>query len=625
MKYFGLFLSTSIGLLFLLQNSSINALYFGPDVTRSLPISTLSSTAVLFGSMAILPEPSRKDEDGNQSRPTNVRANLQSRIKNLFGSLRTLPVIPVGIAFLTGYQVGIRVIKNSMSTSNSAIPSTSSVQGRSWPTLTLLLITFGLKEIWFAIPSWLKRNLPWIRRPRNRANGATRDIVINETSTQKNSNTRSVDHDHNHNDLTSIYAVTVKLQSLFTLASNKLSSLSQDDQGNIPLAFLVLLQLMSQIKSNCAELRDDAYQEDGTPMTDFTEFESLKEYFEFADWAYDELPEETSLKETLYDVGFTLLRHDKTDLPGFVSHYVAWNPRRNLVVIAIKGTSSLGDILTDCCGLAVSHELDCPFVEGANAIIRCHEGILLSSRRLCHDLEPLLNDLILPTRFNILVTGHSLGAGVASLVGVLLRSRLSILRRDPSRLRVVAFAAPPILDCDSALACKSFVTTVVNNADIIPRASLSNLLVLIEFLKRIDRELELKGKRPKDLVSTSQFLIELSRNNTEMIVSVDEIKNAMNEAFSRVDLRDPDHLFVPGRVIHMYDLWTKDCNSKSLKREENSVPVTIIKTAEKAQITDGTSMALRAIELDSRFLDDHLCPGYRSSIQSLLNSQNETK
>jgi Lipase (class 3) len=608
---------TSIGLL-LFQNSA--DAYSGGDITKSIRISTLQSSTVLKDNMVKLQESSEAN-NGKELPSTSFGATFQLRMQDSFKALLAVPIAPTGIAFLVGYQIGSRSIKNAMSATNPALQTTSA-QGRPWQTWTLLLITFGIKEIWFAIPSWLKRNLPWIRRPRKRVIGARGNAI--EESTEKDSKTKSDDHDHNHNDLTSIFAVTAKMQSLFNLASSKLRSASQDDNGNIPLAFFVLLQLMSQIKANRAEIRDEAYQEDGTPMTDFTEFQSLQEYFEFADWAYDELPEESSLKDALNNAGFRLLRHDKTDLPGFVSHYVAWNPERNLVVIAIKGTSSLGDILTDCCGLAVSHELDYPFEDGANSTIRCHEGILLSSKRLCLDLEPLLNDLILPTRFNILVTGHSLGAGVASLVGLLLRSRLAMLREEPSRLRVVAFASPPILDCDSALACKSFVTTVVNNADIIPRASISNLLVLMEFLKRIDRELELKGKRPKDFVSTSQFLIELSRNDTEMIVSIDEIKDGLYEAFKKVELRDPDHLYVPGRVIHLYDLWTKESNSKSLTQDENSPPVTL-KTAEKAQITDGTSFALRAIELDSRFLDDHLCPGYRSSIRSFLISEKENE
>jgi hypothetical protein len=45
--------------------------------------------------------------------------------------------------------------------------------------------------------------------------------------------------------------------------------------------------------------------------------------FEFADWAYDELPNGQPLDEALAEHGFTLLRHDKTNVPGFVSHYLA--------------------------------------------------------------------------------------------------------------------------------------------------------------------------------------------------------------------------------------------------------------------------------------------------------------
>ena len=329
--------------------------------------------------------------------------------------------------------------------------------------------------------------------------------------------------------------------------------------------------------------------------------------------------------------GFSLLGHDKTALPGYVSHYVAISKARKTVLIGVKGTSGFEDMLTGCCGLAVTHDLPGPYVQGGSSTIRCHEGILLSAQRLAAKLEVAVEELFLPTGYKILVTGHSLGAGVAALLGVLLRARFPTLLADDSGtiLRVMAFASPPVLDCDSALACEPFVTTVVNKSDIIPRASLSNLLVLMEFLKVLNEKLEKTGKKPTDVLGVSQFILGLTKKDSDMVMSMDEMTEGLSKVFEKVELRDPDHLYVPGKVMHMYDLWSKtdydiveDAVEDAMGDEDADDKLKGVRTAEGAQITDGTSKMLRTIDLDSRFMLDHLAPAYRSSIRSLLDSTN---
>jgi hypothetical protein len=106
-------------------------------------------------------------------------------------------------------------------------------------------------------------------------------------------------------------------------------------------------------------------------------------------------------------------------------------------LIGIKGTSHFEDLLTDCCGQAIQHDLGSSFVEGGPTEISCHEGIFAAANRLANDIEVLLDELLLPNKYNLLVTGHSLGAGVAALLGVILRSRIPALRRnEEKRLKV---------------------------------------------------------------------------------------------------------------------------------------------------------------------------------------------
>ena len=124
-------------------------------------------------------------------------------------------------------------------------------------------------------------------------------------------------------------------------------------------------------------------------------------------------------------MNFNLIRHDATALPGRVAHYVAINPSKKLALISVKGSSNLGRLangrLWECRSPYTGGAP--PFVKGGNTTeISAHEGIFISSKRLVKDLQPLVEHMLIPTGYNILITGHSLGAGAAVMLGLLLRS-----------------------------------------------------------------------------------------------------------------------------------------------------------------------------------------------------------
>ena len=123
-------------------------------------------------------------------------------------------------------------------------------------------------------------------------------------------------------------------------------------------------------------------------------------------------------------------RHDKLALPGCVAHYVAISKERKTALISIKGTSSFEDMLTDCCGQSVKYSLKGPFVADGPCEIFAHEGIMVAANRLALDVEMLVEELLLPNQYKLLITGHSLGAGVAALLGAILRSKFQSLMED---------------------------------------------------------------------------------------------------------------------------------------------------------------------------------------------------
>ncbi|GKY95620.1 hypothetical protein MPSEU_000523300 [Mayamaea pseudoterrestris] len=525
----------------------------------------------------------------------NVKITTNATSNNIIQKLRDFRLWPAIFAFTAGYKLGANkaVIRHGgAGTTEIVSPASIAVRSIFLQTAVFALVT---RELWRLIPDWIKRQIPFVN-PR-------KETFVNDP-----------------NDFTSIPALSVKLQALFRKINDKL-----DDGAPEPAAtqasLLALLIMIAQIKEQIPEFRDSTYDKSGITVDHpADELRGMDEAFDFADWAYDEFEDDNTLAKELANHKFYLLRHDKLALPGCAAHYIAISKERKTVLISIKGSSGFEDMLTDCCGQSIKHTLVGPFIRDGPTQIYGHEGILAAANRLAIDVEILIEELILPNRYKIFITGHSLGAGVAALLGVMLRARFPAFLDDQGdQLKVVAFASPPVLDHDAALACSSFCTTIVNNSDVVARASLCNLMILAEFLKRVGEKLKQKGVSPKDFESTSAFIRMLSKGAVgQLLMTQEEIESGMRQSTEQVEVKDPDHLFVAGRVLHMYDLWKKEASSTTVSGTKSETIED--RTAKRLCITDGTSLMLQYIEMDERMVTDHISSSYRSSIRSLLKN-----
>ena len=91
-------------------------------------------------------------------------------------------------------------------------------------------------------------------------------------------------------------------------------------------------------------------------------------------------------------------------------YFIAVDPSHRNIILAIRGTSEISDMLTDimCCAT--------PFCGGL-----AHEGVAAAARRLFAEVLPTMARLAKTyPDFSIVVCGHSLGAGVAMLVTMLI-------------------------------------------------------------------------------------------------------------------------------------------------------------------------------------------------------------
>ena len=408
-------------------------------------------------------------------------------------------------------------------------------------------------------------------------------------------------------EMENLSSVIEKLQAMLTTGSEKLV----DPVPNLYAAILAYVQLSAQLKERNPSDRDELYHASGRPLdirsSADESMETIREALDYATLAYyvEDEPA-TFLRDELAKTQYTLIQQSVASRPGSVSHYVAVSHEQKRVIVGMKGTSSLEDLMTDVCGQAVPYNLadkedhsmervevraqiddelvtlldnSVEILSGHEKIsiqqgydedldIRCHEGILISSKRLADHVQSIVEEMILSDGYTLMLVGHSLGAGAASLLAAVLRSRIPMLSEDS--IQVYAFAPPPVLDHDAAIAAASFVTSIVNNSDIIPRWSVANLSVFLEFLRVVSDKLQERGLRPTGPRSTAAFLKKLSMGSKgDMLMTADEVRDAMEAAHYKVELRHPDHLYVPGRVLLMYESWSETARDQRRRHFED--------------------------------------------------------
>lgn len=577
--------------------------------------------------------------------------------------------------------------------------------------LTVLMV----REYWRKVPPWLQHLLlqPWRRgvvAPARRlvrrfAPGAVNatvkmtDLASSSTSKLPSDNDLddAIDGGGNFDFDFDDSGLLSKLQMVMALVQSAKATVQFERAFQMEFAVLAMLQMVRQSKRTTAVLWDAFYESCGTPLfsiDDHQDDSTIREQFvltmidqlHLSDWAYLEDTEEIRSKLNELTVNSSqqqswhLVRHVKTAEPGRVGHYVAVDSQRKVALIAVKGTSALSDMFTDVCGVPVRYNLTTTTFDGRSSdsdttLLSCHEGILDASLALLEDVQPIVEHLFLPAGYRVLLVGHSLGAGCACLLGWMLRSRLPALRRlydfgGELSLQVVAFAPPPMLSWEAAAATATFTTSVVNNDDVIPRASLSNLVSLLRFLVIINARLEERGLCPAGFHGAVTLLKRVlvhglsnggDDSEIEAVMTAQEIFDGLNEARCSEDLdpiesmqaakEDMDHLFVPGKVIVLYekhvqeDVGTEGTTDTDPPNESTAVEEILSTEAVVAMamvggvdevdeattvadpevaieagvlVADGAASVLKHINMNDRMFSDHTPDAYEKTLRALL-------
>jgi hypothetical protein len=404
--------------------------------------------------------------------------------------------------------------------------------------------------------------------------------------------TGGTDEDGEINDeLASPVAVWNKVTEVLNLASELIEDVRYADvrysdvpQYKMMACFLCISYSMAQI-DNDPEFRESFFSKDGVDVTE-QELNILTKYLDLAEWAY--LESQIDVEKLLRPLHYKLLRFDNATEPGRVGHYIAVHHEQKQVIVAIKGTSTLSDVFTDLIGRAVPHT-----TEGEE--IRFHEGMYTAARFLFEETFHLVEKFFVPQGYKLYICGHSLGAGVSCLLGMLMKKRLPSLD-----LQVYAFATPVCCSYEASLECQTYITSVVNNTDCVPRLSLMNLRALYKLMNFVDSKLQEKGMGPDNFASAIRYLNELATSDSKYLLKPHELNQFLSDLNSapREDRFLDLELYVPGRVV---SLWTHVNDSNIIG----------------GKVTDGQSQVLKQIIVESTMVADHSCDSYRANLLHL--------
>lgn len=153
------------------------------------------------------------------------------------------------------------------------------------------------------------------------------------------------------------------------------------------------------------------------------------------------------------------------------------------VVVAIRGTISVQDIITDA--IAFTQQIELP--DQPN--FRAHKGMYQTAFWIKQKLDSGILDEAFQKvpNYSMVIVGHSLGSGCACLLAMLLKNKYQ-------DLKCYCYSPPgSLLNADAATATQSFVTSVTLGHDLVTRLTFYNAQKLKEEVIRVLR----KCQKPK--------------------------------------------------------------------------------------------------------------------------------
>ncbi|KAJ8904110.1 hypothetical protein NDN08_000638 [Rhodosorus marinus] len=182
--------------------------------------------------------------------------------------------------------------------------------------------------------------------------------------------------------------------------------------------------------------------------------------------------------------------------------YVAVDHSIEAIVVAVKGTTSFDDLMTDLSANSLPIVVRPPpwsadFHSKRAIVGGTHIGLFLSAKHVLSECRELLIGLSGEfEEYDIFITGHSLGGGAASLVTILLYNDDEFLAKA-NPVYCIAIGPPPTVSEPIAEAYNDIITTFVNQDDLIPTLGVISVATYLELCKEV-RKLPLRTRLAVD-------------------------------------------------------------------------------------------------------------------------------
>ena len=193
----------------------------------------------------------------------------------------------------------------------------------------------------------------------------------------------------------------------------------------------------------------------------------------------------------------TIIRYQtKQHLPGgFLVPKYSVVEKDGKIIVTFKGTSTGNDALIDLLANTESFTLD-------KNKYYAHAGFLRAATMANSQVGNLIKQKIINKEIKeVIVTGHSLGGGVADMFGILffeslLKEKISLENFDGVKIfgyapgtTVTSKINPPLKDFLKKHSKKCKIVSFINDQDIVPRLSLENGVILLAVCASITNEI----------------------------------------------------------------------------------------------------------------------------------------
>ncbi|CAK9804113.1 Diacylglycerol lipase-beta [Anthophora quadrimaculata] len=297
----------------------------------------------------------------------------------------------------------------------------------------------------------------------------------------------------------------------------------------------------------------------------------------------------------------------------------------NNIVIVVRGSLSLRDLITD---LAADSEIfQC---DGLPPGSQAHSGMIAATKVILKQLD---DNKILERAFsmypqhNLMITGHSLGAGISILLALLLRPRYP-------NLKVYAFATPAgLLSREVAKITEEFTLTIGVGDDLVMRLSVdssenlrTSLLMTLRACRLPKYRVVLNGlgymlfgipERDLSKTWTNCNVITTASGKSPLLDERDANRIEENKIYEK-DITKRRYskvkLYAGGKILHIIKCKPERSEGKSKKQKVKEKKYEM-RWAQPEEFTD--------LVVVPRMLLDHLPENIEEALSTLLEQQNK--